>query len=173
MSTRVILLEKLAKMISEGVDLDNVQALPLQINKRVTFNYNGNEFGVVIEKIGSENINIFPKILSPPLNLKGYYNFGFDFETTTIRIEKKSYRELAVPLAIIVKSLLEWIEKNNPIFISIFADSKDVEELNKKINLYSALLDREKPKLTNMGYYWDYFNSPKYGKSIYIKKITN
>jgi hypothetical protein len=66
---------------------------------------------MVIQSMEPENKNIFPKIFTLPQDMKGYYNFGFDIENTTKRIEPKTYKEIAKPLAISSKSLIEWISK--------------------------------------------------------------
>ena len=87
--------------------------------------------------------------------------------------EPKSYKELAKPLSIVAKSLFVWIQQNNPSMITIFADSDNVEKKTKKINMYGSILYREQNTLNNMGYTWDFFNSPVLGKSIYIKKQPN
>jgi hypothetical protein len=57
--------------------------------------------------------------------------------------------------------------------IIVFADSNNIIEKEKKINLYGSILYREKNTLSNLGYTWDFFNSPILGKSIYISKQTN
>jgi hypothetical protein len=171
MSTRVILLERLSRILDEVIDIDKVDAIPLKLNSRITFIYGDFEYGMVIENIGSENKNIFPKSFTLPQDMEGYYNFGFDMDGKTIIQEPKSYKEIAKPLAIISKSLIEWISKNNPILVNVFADHNSEDELIKKLNLYGGLLNREKSTLKNLGYYWDFYNSPKLGKSIYIQKF--
>jgi hypothetical protein len=172
MSTRIILLERLSRMLDEVIDIDLVNAIPLTLNSRVTFTYGDFEYGMVIQNIEPEDKNIFPKSFTLPQDMEGYYNFGFDMEGKTTIQEPKSYKEIAKPLAIIAKSLIEWISKNNPTLITVFADHNDEDELSKKINLYGGLLNRENSRLKSMGYYWDFFNSPTLGKSIYIKKQT-
>jgi hypothetical protein len=91
----------------------------------------------------------------------------------TNRIRKQTYKELAKPLAIIVKSLINWIENNDFEFLLLFSDSENNDEKRKKISLWGAILNREKLKLKSLGYFWDFFKSPKYNKSIFIKKINN
>ena len=172
MSTRVLLLNRLSIILNEVIDIDKVDAIPLKLDSRITFPYGDFEYGMVIQSMEPENKNIFPKIFTLPQDMKGYYNFGFDIENTTKRIEPKTYKEIAKPLAIISKSLIEWISKNDPILINVFADSNNEDELNKKLNLYGGLLNRENSKLESMGYSWDFYNSPILGKNIYIKNIT-
>jgi hypothetical protein len=171
MSTRALLLNKLSNILNEVIDIDKVDALPLKLNSRVTFTYGDFEYGMVIQDIDPENKNIFPKSFTLPQDMKGYYNFGFDMDGKTTTQEPKSYKEIAKPLAIISKSLIEWISKNNPILINVFADHNSGDELYKKLNLYGGLLHRENLTLKNLGYYWDFYNSPVLGKSIYIQKL--
>lgn len=172
MSTRALLLNKLSTILNEVIDIDKVNSIPLKLNSRVSFDYGDYEYGIVIEKIKEKDKTIFPKSFSIPPNLEGYYNFGFDLEGKTTVKEPKTYKEIAKPLAIISKSLIEWIPQNNPTLINIYADSNSEDEQTKKINLYGGLLNREKSKLENMGYSWDFYNSPVLGKSIYIQKLT-
>lgn len=172
MSTRILLLEKISNMLDESIDIDKVKSIPLKLDDRVSFEHDGYEYGMMIQKIENENRSIFPKIFTLPKNLEGYYNFGFDVNGLTAREETKSYKEIAKPLSIIIKSLLDWMQNNNPYLITVFADSKTTEEKVKKIGLYGTILHREKNRLESLGYYWDFFNSPSYGKSIYLKKLN-
>jgi hypothetical protein len=80
MSTRVILLERLSRILDEVIDIDKVDAIPLKLNSRITFTYGDFEYGMVIENIGPENKNIFPKSFTLPQDMEGYYNFGFDMD---------------------------------------------------------------------------------------------
>ena len=172
MSTRAPLLIKLANLLEEAVDLDKVKAVSLSVDKRITFTHNENEFGMEIQPIETVHAPMFPSFFKiDKVDLEGYFNFGFDFKGTTSRVEKATYRELGVPLAIIAKSMMEWVKLEKPKFIVIFVDSSDEKENTTKINLYSGLLNREKSTLDRLGYTWDYFNSPFFGKSIYVNKI--
>lgn len=174
MSTGALLLTKLASLLEEAVDLDKAKAVPLSVGKRITFTHNENEFGMEIQPIETVHAPMFPSFFKiGKVDLEGYFNFDFDFEGTTSRVEKATYRELAVPLAIIAKSMMEWVKLEKPKVIAIFVDSSDEKENTTKINLYSGLLNREKSTLDKLGYAWDYFNSPFFGKSIYIKKRKN
>jgi hypothetical protein len=173
MSTRVILLEQISNLLGESIDIDKVNAVPLKLNNRTTFTYGEYEYGMLIQNIGEGNKHIFPNSFTLPPRMEGYYNFGFDLEGKTTVQEPKSYKELAKPLSIVAKSLFVWIQQNNPSMITIFADSDNAEEKTKKINIYGSILYRERNTLNNMGYTWDFFNSPVFGKSIYIKKQIN
>ena len=173
MSTRIILLEKISKLLGESIDIDKVDAIPLKLNSRTTFPYGEYEYGMVIQNVGNDNKHLFPKSFTLPTNMNGYYNFGFDFEGKTTSQNPKSYKEIAKPLSIVIKSLLVWISQNDPTMIIVFADSNNIIEKEKKINLYGSILYREKNTLSNLGYTWDFFNSPILGKSIYISKQTN
>lgn len=170
MSTRIITLEKISTLLGESIDIDSVEPVSLKLNSRVTFTYSGIEYGMIIQDVGSSNKHIFPSTFILPHNMKGYYNFGFDVEGQTVAQNKKSYKEIAKPLSIIVKSLLEWMQVNKPIFVTVFPDGGNKEEKEKKVNLYGTILHRETSRINSMGYSWDFFNSPILGKSIYLKQ---
>ena len=172
MSTRIILLEQISNLLGESVDIDKVNAVPLKLNNRNTFTYGEYEYGMLIQNIGEGNKHIFPNSFTLPSHMDGYYNFGFDFEGKTTVQGSKSYKELATPLSIVVKSLFVWMEQNKPTLVTIFADSNEVMEKDKKLNLYGSILYRERNTLNNLGYTWDFFHSPILGKSIYISKHT-
>ena len=173
MSTRIILLEQISNLLGESIDIDKVNAVPLKLNNRTTFTYGGYEYGMLIQNIGDGNKNIFPNSFNLPTLMDGYYNFGFDVNGQTIARKRESYKEIAKPLSIVVKSLLNWMAINKPILVTAFPDGGNNEEKEKKVNIYGAILHRETPRINNMGYTWDFFNSPILGKSIYISKPPN
>ena len=173
MSTRIILLEQISNLLGESIDIDKVNAVPLKLNNRTTFTYGGYEYGMLIQNIGDGNKNIFPNSFNLPTRMDGYYNFGFDLEGKTIVQKPQSYKEIAKPLSIVAKSLLNWIALNKPTLVTAFSDGGNNEEKEKKINMYGAILHRETPRINNMGYSWDFFNSPTLDKSIYISKQPN
>lgn len=171
MSSRIFKIEKLKKIyitLSEGVDLHSVKPIDLLPKKRVTFTHNNNTFGMVLEPYNKNMEKYLPPLLKD--NLEGYYNFGFDLEGITIQSKKQSYKDLAKPLATISKSLLEWVSKNKPQLVTIYADGDNKIEQNKKLTLYTSILDRETPLLNSIGYTWDFANSPILGKIIIIKQ---
>ena len=173
MSTRIILLEQISNLLGESIDIDKVDAIPLKLNSRVTFPHGGREYGMLLQNIGEGNKHIFPNSFNLPQRMDGYYNFGFDVNGQTIVQKKESYKEIAKPLSIIVKSLLNWVKVNQPILVTVFPDGGNNEEKEKKVNIYGSILHRETSRINNMGYTWDFFNSPILGKSIYISKQPN
>lgn len=171
MSTRIFkiaLLEKVSTALFEAVDLAKVKPETLINNQEVMFNFDGKQFGMKVEPY-TEDMKDYLPIPSNHTDLQGYFNFGFDLEGTTQRERKQSYKELAQPLAVIVKSFLTWIEREKPNYITIYPDG-DTEEKEKKLSLYVALLHREERVLNGLGYTWDFANSKKLGNIIVIKK---
>jgi len=171
MSTRIFkiaLLERISTDLFEAVDLGKVEPKTLKPGQEVFFPFNGKQFGMKVEPY-TEYMRDYLPIPSNHSNLQGYFNFGFDLEGFTQREKKQSYKELAEPLAIIIKSFLTWVEKKKPNYITIYPDG-NIEEKKKKLSLYAALLHREEGKLTSLGYTWDFANSKKLGKIIVIFK---
>jgi hypothetical protein len=166
-----IKLEQIAAKLTEGVDLENVQPLPLSLNQRTTFQYNGTTYGMMIEPHDNNSRDWLPKTVPSDEVLVGYYNFGFDYEGFTQRQVKQSYKDLAQPLAVIVKSLIEWIRRNQPEMVTLYADGATPEERKKKLNLYVSLLNRESSLLNGLGYTWDYANTKVTDQGVVIWKI--
>ena len=179
MSTKEVLLARTAKLIDEVVDFSKVKTIPVVPGFRTTFEHDGVEYGILVEPIGEEDLDIFPpatrKVFEKQYGpeFKELYNFGFDREGTNDRVKKYGAKELIFPLAVIVGSLIEWIEKRKPGLVTIIAAGGDQEEISKKISLYGSLLRRESDTLKRLGYTWDSFIGNKVGKSIYIRKVEN
>ena len=164
-------LEQIASLLTEGVDLESVESIPLPVGRRVEFEHEGNTFGMMVEPFVESTRDWLPRMVPSDQDLKGYYNFGFDFEGVTQRGRKQSYKELAKPLAIIVKSFMEWLKMKRPQMVTFYADGATAEERQKKLNLYTALLNRESNTLNGIGYTWDYAKTDKTDQAVVVWKI--
>jgi hypothetical protein len=171
-STRIFkisILEQISKAVFEAVDLAGISTKPLIPGKETIFDFDGKEFGMKIEPYTQSTKNYLP-IPTNHSDLQGYYNFGFDLGGFTQRQKKQQYKDLAKPLAIILKSFISWIKDTQPQYVTVYPDGKDLEEKTKKLNLYTALLNREESTIKALGYTWDFAKSKKLGKIIVIYK---
>ena len=164
-------LEQIASLLTEGVDLQDVKPVQLAIGRRVEFEYEGKTFGMMVQPYGEDTRDWLPTVVPLDRDLKGYYNFGFDFEGLTQREKKQSYKELAKPLATIVKSFMAWLKQKRPEMVTLYADGATAEERQKKLNLYVALLNRESSTLNSLGYTWDYVNTKMAGEAAVVWKV--
>jgi hypothetical protein len=164
-------LEQIAKALTEGVDLQDVQPVQLAIGRRVEFEYGDSTFGMMVQPYSEGTREWLPSIVSPEQDLKGYYNFGFDFEGLTQREKKQSYKELAKPLAIIVQSFMAWLKQKRPKMVTFYADGATAEERKKKLNLYVALFNRESNALRGLGYTWDYANTKMADQAVVVWQV--
>lgn len=164
-------LEQIAVLLTEGVDLQGIQPVQLAIGRKVEFEYEGKTFGMMVQPYTTDTREWLPTTIPPDQDLKGYYNFGFDFEGFTQREKKQSYKELAKPLAIIVKSFMAWLKQKRPKMVTLYADGATAEERKKKLNLYVALLNREASTLGSLGFTWDYANTKMVDEAVVVWQV--
>lgn len=172
MSTRFLTMYKIYSIIKESIDYENAQSIPLKINQKVIKDINGYNLGIVVEKIGNEHKNIFPKTSGLYINFdpNTYYNVGFDIDGKVEQTQKTDYKVLSKILGVVIKSTIDWIKTNQPEVITIFADGATPKEREKKLNIYGSVLAGDRYKLENIGYHWD-FITLNGEKGLYIAKL--
>lgn len=161
--------------ITEILDFSNLKPIELGFGEQdKTFNINDLEIKISIQDFDFPGIyNIIPLTLLPTDKslFRRCYNIGFTVNEQVSKGDKKfNLKEYLPILGIITKSVIKWIEINEPYIVTIIADDINSDFKLKKHMIYASIIEKEIEKLDN--YDWDYFKSPKMGSSIYLKKIN-
>ena len=164
---------KKIQVITELLDFSNLKPIELGIGEQnKIFNINDLQVEISIENFEGVNLkNYIPDTIKP--NDKSLYekcyNIGFTINDQISKGDKKfTLKEYLPIIGIITKSIINWVKNNNPYLIVIIADDNNENFRNKKHMIYASIIEKEIEKVNN--YDWDYFKSPKYGTSIYLKQ---
>ncbi len=172
MSINFLKYNQLYALLREAIDFEKATPVELKTGVESNFKVEDIAVGIKVEKYPSEGKLYFRPgtSLYSDFSSDTYYNFGFDVEGSTSRVQEEDYKVFVSIIGVAIKSLLNWIEKNNAEVITLIPDDDDKNLKLKKLHVYGAILKGKKSSLQNIGYGWDFYNFTS-GKGIYIKKI--
>lgn len=169
MSNKTNIHLQLYNSLKESIDFENARDLNLRTDVVEKIRIKGMKVEIAIFKLRNTDLFKEDSILYNKFNDK-YYSLGFAVEDSETQVTKTDYRTLARILGIIAKSTLEWVKKNNPDVILVGPSGASKREINKKLSIYTSILERNRSLMDSLGYFWDYIDLNYRGKSAYIAK---